>query len=221
MSLMLINPRKRRTSRKPRSAAQKAATRRMLAARAGRSANPARRRRPARAKARRRNPIGLARVSRPVRHVRRRRNPIGLGSMGGVSGMVMAGLKGAVGSVAINAATSFLPATLNTGKVLYVTRAALALLLGTVGRKVVGQHARQMAEGALAVNFADLINSYTATMGIPGSQLHGASGEYMGAFMSGRSQPAQLAYGSAFSNMPGEGAAELGAFVSGEKNYRY
>ena len=72
MSLMLINPRKRGGHRKPRSAAQKAATRRMLAARHGRASNPAKRR-----TKRRHNPIGLARVhhSRPARarhHVRER-----------------------------------------------------------------------------------------------------------------------------------------------------
>lgn len=224
MSLMLINPRKRRTSRKPRSAAQKAATRRMIAARGGRASNPA----PRRSK-RRRNPIGLARVSRPTRHVRRRRNPLSMGGgAGNIGGMVVAGLKGAVGSVAVNAVASFLPATLTTGKVLYVTRTALALLLGTVGKKVAGQHARAMAEGALAVNFADMINSFATGLGVnaagtsmlPGSQLHGATGEYMGAFMSGTHTTQQLPYGSAgYSNQPGELTGELGMAMSAP--YRY
>jgi hypothetical protein len=185
MSLMLINPRKRRAGgrKKPRSAAQKAATRRMLAARSGRASNPAPRRSKRRASARRRhNPIGLSRV---VHHRRRarRHNPIGL-SGGHIGSMVMNGLKGAVGSVAVNAVTSFLPAAVKTGKVLYVTRAGLAILIGTVGRKFLGAHARPMAEGALAVNFADLINSFGATI-LPGSQLHGVGGEYLGEYLSG------------------------------------
>jgi hypothetical protein len=186
MSLMLINPRKRRAGgrKKPRSAAQKAATRRMLAARSGRASNPAPRRHKRRASARRRhNPIGLSRVVHHRRHTRRRRNPIGL-SGGHIGSMVMNGLKGAVGSVAVNAVTSFLPAAVKTGKVLYFTRAGLAILIGTVGRKFLGAHARPMAEGALAVNFADLINSFGATI-LPGSQLHGVGGEYLGEYLSG------------------------------------
>jgi hypothetical protein len=232
MSLMLINPRARRKSRKPRSAAQKAATRRMLAARHGkRASNPAPRRSKRRASAKRRhNPIGLSRVhhSRPVRHHRRRRNPIG-GGLGNIGGMVVNGLKGAVGSVAINAVTSFLPAAITTGKVLYATRAGLAIALGTLGRKVLGQHARVMAEGALAVNFADMINNFAQSLGVnaqgtsmlPGSQLHGASGEYMGAFLSGAHMPQALPYGSpSYSNMPSETNGELNAYVSSD-GYRY
>lgn len=213
MSLMLINPRARR---KTRSAAQKAATRRMRAARHGHASNPAPRRHKRRAHARRRhNPIGLARVHHPVRHHRRRRhNPIG-GGMGNIGGMVMNGLKGAVGSVAVNAVTSFLPAAVKTGKVLYVTRAGLAILIGTLGRKVLGAHARPMAEGALAVNFADLINSFGATM-LPGSQLHGVGGEYLGEFLSGTHTPQQLPYAS--SGFPGS-PADFGHELNGMGEY--
>jgi len=160
VSLMLINPKKRKKARSP---AQKAATRRLVASR---KTNPA-----AKTKRRRRNPIGLARVAK------RRRNPIGSGA-GNIGGMMVNSLKGAVGSVAVNAAVSFLPSTFNSGKMLYVTRAAAALLLGTVGQKVAGKHARAMAEGALTVNFADALNSVVGGM-LPGSQLHGAMGEYV------------------------------------------
>jgi hypothetical protein len=184
MSLMLINPRARRKSRKPRSAAQKAATRRMIAARAGRASNPAPRRSKRRATAKRRhNPIGLRRVHHAARTHRRRRNPIG-GGLGNIGGMVINGLKGAAGAVAVNAVTNYLPAAVTTGKVLYATRAGIALLIGTIGRKVLGAHARPMAEGALAVNFTDMANSLMGTM-LPGSQLHGAVGEYMNAYLSG------------------------------------
>jgi hypothetical protein len=169
MSLMLVNPRKRKA---PRSAAQKAATRRMVAAnRSGkRHASPAKRRsNPLRARADRAH-VGVKRRAR-------RRNPIGLGSTGGMVGMLMNGLKGAGGAVAVNAVTNYLPTTVTTGKLLYATRAALAIALGTVGKKVLGQSARTMAEGALAVNFHDLINS-VAGAHLPGSALHGV-GQYL------------------------------------------
>jgi len=162
-SLMLINPRaRRRKSTKRRTTAKR--RRNPIVA------NPRRRRR-ASAK-RRRNPIGLARVHHARRrsHTRRRRNPIA--GMGTIGDMVMNGLKGAVGSVAINAAVNFLPATLRSGNVLYVTRTGAAILLGTLGRKVLGRHARVAAEGALAVNFADVLNSFGAGI-VPGSHLHG------------------------------------------------
>lgn len=76
--MLLINPRKRRASRKTRkapSAKQRANWARFAAAaRARRSANPAKRR------ARRRNPVAGRSVTRAYRRItRRRRNPINLG----------------------------------------------------------------------------------------------------------------------------------------------
>lgn len=177
-SLMLVNPRKRKSHR---SAAQKAATRRMIAARQGKRAhNPIRRKRHTSAR-RRHNPI-RARVRHVTRHVRRRhRNPIALG---GFTGMLMNGLKGAGGAVVVNVVTNYLPDAVKTGNLLYVTRAVLAMAMGTLGRKVLGNNARVMAEGALTVNFHDAINSFAGAM-IPGSQLHG-----MGVYMNGVVNPA-------------------------------
>lgn len=214
MSLMLINPRKRRKSRKPRSAAQKAATRRMVAARHGRASNPAPRRSKRRASARRHNPIGLSRVHHVARRRTRRHNPISL-KAGNIGDLLMTGAKGAIGSVIVNAITSYLPPVVKTGKVLYVTRAALSILIGTVGGKVLGKHARAMAEGALAVNFADLINSLGAAV-LPGSQLHGVGGEYMGEFLSGTHVPQQLPYAS--SGFPGT-PADFGHELNGVGEY--
>jgi len=217
MSLMLINPRKRRGTKKRRSAAQRAATARMLAARRGsRRANPIRRHKRRASARRRHNPIGLGRVHHVARrHTRRRRNPIGgMLSAGNIGSMVMNGLKGAVGAVAVNAVTNFLPAPVKTGKVLYVTRAGIAILIGTLGRKVLGANARTMAEGALAVNFADLINSLGVAV-LPGAQLHGVGGEYMGEFLSGVHTPQQLPYASSsFPGTPAEMGRELGEYVS-------
>jgi len=166
-SLMLINPRKRGSGR---SAAQKAATRRMLAAnKSKRRSNPSPRK-AKRTSARRRNPS-------PLHRIRRRRNPSASGSMGGVGGMLMNGLKGAGGAIVVNVVTNYLPAVAKTGKMVYVARTVIALALGTLGKKVLGNNARAMAEGALAVNFHDAINSVAGTM-LPGSQLHGdAMGE--------------------------------------------
>lgn len=209
MSLMLINPRSRKGKGR-RSAAQRAATKRLVAFnRSKRRTNPAKRR--AHRAKRRTNPVGLARVHHRarsrVRHRARRHNPSlrGMLSGGGVGGLVMAGFKGAVGSVAVNAIASFLPDTVKTGKLLYVTRAGIAILIGTVGKKVLGQHARAMAEGALAVNFADLINSMAGGM-LPGSQLHGADGE-MGEFLSGT----HMAYG-----LPDAGGRGYGSHLDTE-----
>jgi hypothetical protein len=169
-SLMLVNPRKRRKARSP---AQKAATRRMIAAR-----------RPKRAAAKRRhNPIAIHR-KRPVRHAaarhvrraKRRHNPIGI-SAGGITSLLMNGLKGAGGAVLVNVVTNYLPDVVKQGKMVYVTRAALAIAMGTFGRKLLGNNARVMAEGAMVVNLHDAINSFAGAM-IPGSQMHGMN-EYI------------------------------------------
>lgn len=212
MSLMLINPRKRRGTKKRRSAAQRAATSRMLAARHGRRAsNPSPRRRRTSHARRRHNPIGLGRVHHTTRR-HRRHNPTGL-RMGNIGDLVMKGAIGAVGGVAVNAITNFLPATFKSGNVLYVTRAGLAILVGTVGRKFLGANARVAAEGALAINFADLLNTFAAGK-LPGSQLHGVGGEYMGEFLSGQHMVQQLPYAHETA-VPGMGdVGGMGEFLS-------
>jgi hypothetical protein len=189
MSLMLVNPRKR-----GRSAAQKAATRRMLAARHGkRASNPARRKRRTAAK-RRSNPIRTTRhvYHKARRSARRHRNPISFGA-GGITGMLMNGLKGAGGAVVVNAVTNYLPDAVKTGNTVYLTRAALALVMGTVGRKVLGNNARVMAEGALVVNFHDAINMLAGAM-LPGSQMHG-----VGLYLNGN--PAQIPHATSGSQV--------------------
>lgn len=173
-SLMLVNPRKRGGKR--RSAAQRAATKRMLAANRSRRSNPSPRRRTYKVAKRRHNPIRSMH--------RRRRNPSLRGMTSGISGMLMAGLKGAGGAVAVNVVCGFLPASIvpasvpgSTNYQLYAVRAALAVALGAAGRKVLGSSAREMAVGALTVNFHDFINAVVGTS-LPGSTLHGM-GEQM------------------------------------------
>jgi hypothetical protein len=169
MSLLYtINPSKRRRgskkarSRKHRSAAQRAATARMLAA------NRARRRGRSHPMAAHSNP---RRRRRSVRHHARRimrrfhRNPMKLPNMGGVTGMLKNGLIGGAGAVFVDIGMGYtskvLPATLATPNNAdgsanwgYVgVKTALALALGLFGRKVpvIGRAAGQMAEGALTV----------------------------------------------------------------------
>ncbi|MFI4940980.1 MAG: hypothetical protein ACHP7O_11655 [Burkholderiales bacterium] len=205
MSLMLINPKhraKRRSNPRHRSAAQRAATARMLAAnRARRGHNPKRRRHAAH---RRHNPVGLHRVrSNVMHHIRRRRhrNPI---STGGAVNLLINGAIGAVGIVGVNAVTSMLPATVNTGRTLYATRAVLALVIGTVGRAALGDKARAAAEGVLAANFADLIVSLTSAS-LPGAGLHG-----IGAYLSSIHMNQQLPYAnSGFPSQPAHLDREL------------
>jgi len=179
-TLMLVNPRKRGHRKAHRSAAQKAATRRMLAARHGkRRSNPSPRR----------HTRHLSRVRHAVHHVthrrrHRRHNPIGFG---GITGMLMNGLKGAGGAIVVNAITNYLPDAVKTGNLQYATRAALAIVLGTAGRKVLGNNARAMAEGALTVTMHDFINSMAGAM-LPGSQLHGM-GVYLNGYPGGERLP--------------------------------
>lgn len=164
--LLLINPKARNKTmskkRKPRTAAQRAATARMVAANKSRrrtrkpayAANPIkRRRRPA--------SIVAKRVSR------RRRNPIRLPSMSGVGGMLKPAVIGAAGAVAVDAVMAYvpLPAVLQSGNMALVTRGAAAVLLGTLGRKLIGPSATTMAVGALTVSAYSLAKSLLAQSG--------------------------------------------------------
>jgi hypothetical protein len=172
--LLIVNPRRRRArgKRKGRSAAQRAATRKMIAANRSRrsrrsapsmSINPRRRRRSrSRASARRyrRNPATPA-LLRGFR-------------IGGTDPMriVQNAAIGAVGAIALNAVLSRLPLPmmLMTGRVRYLTQGAVAIGLGMLAAnfKLVGsQVAAQAAEGALTVTLADAIKDFAAAAGFP------------------------------------------------------
>lgn len=169
-SLMLVNPRSRR---KGRSAAQKAATRKLVAL------NKSRRHKPRTAhKARtvvvhaaanplpkRRRRHAMRHVAHAVkRHTRRRRNPIG----GGIMSLLMPAVVGTAGAVVVKAAVGYLPlpATMKTGNAATLTKAALAILLGTFGARFIGPKARQMAEGSLTVTATEAITSLLASKGV-------------------------------------------------------
>lgn len=165
--LLLINPRKRKSTmskkRKSRTAAQRAATAKMLAAnRRRRSSKPASyASNPAPRKRRKASSVVTRHVSR------RRRNPIRLPSMAGVGGMVKPAMIGAAGAVAVDAAMAYvpLPAVLTSGNMALVTRGAAAVLLGTVGRKLIGPAATTMAVGALTVTAYSLAKNLLAQSG--------------------------------------------------------
>lgn len=137
--------------------------------------NPKRRRRnPAKRTRSRSRSVRVAR--NPIRRHRRRRNPIGMNATK-PSELLMPALVGALGATAVNTVLanvgSALPATLMTGNMQYITRAALSILLAMVGRKSGKANIwTQAAEGSLTVTFHDAIVS-----------LGGGS---LGAYMPGR-----------------------------------
>lgn len=156
--LMLLNPAKRRRARKPRTAAQRAATKRMIAAnRRSHGVNP-RRRRARRSTALAVNPRRRRRAMRAatVHHRRRaRRNPAGAGGTT-MMGMVMAGGIGAAGALAVDylfglSAVSSMTGTLSPTMV-NVAKAAAGVALGIVGGKLIGRAtAARMAQGTITV----------------------------------------------------------------------
>lgn len=176
--LLLINPkgRTKMATKKPRTAAQKAATRRMVAANRSRGSkksvavsSPSRRTSKApSARLVRRRKANTVRgyFPNPAKRRRYARNPIGL-SAKGVSAMSMTALQGAGGALVVNTALNYvpyLPASLTSGNGKYLTRAAAAIALGTFGNKVLPRGvAQNMAVGALTVALHDLILGLAAT----------------------------------------------------------
>lgn len=171
--LLLINPRKRSSRRKPRTAAQRRATAKMLAAnrsrRKGRNVN-ARASNPAPAvRRRRRNPIAAK------SHSRRRRNPIAASkqvslSANSVMSLAKAGAVGAVGAVAVDVvygyAQPYLPSAMQSpvdsagsiNPLYYLAKGGMAVLVGVLGRKVT-RHAGNMAQGSLTVTLHDAMKA--------------------------------------------------------------
>lgn len=210
--ILLVNPRKRR-GRKTRSAAQRAATAKMLAANRRRR-NPKSRK----SAKRRRNPAPLTVMHKanPIRRKRRasarRRNPIsfrrimsGGGSGTGVSTMLKNAALGAVGATAINTAIGRLPlpASLMVGRVSYLTRAGVAIGLGILAEKTrllgAGTLAK-MVEGSLTVTLYDAIRAEAAAAGV---NLGG-----MGYYLPGRGA-------SAVPSASGNATPRLGMYATG------
>ena len=198
--MLLLNPAKRRKSRKGsgkrRTAAQRAATARMIAAnRRGR--NPAKRRSPRRAarrapvvvmanpRRRRRNP------TRAHHHTarRRRRNPISLhGLSGGVGAMLKNALIGGAGAVAVDVAYGYvgpmLPASLQrtpgTVGIGDAVKAGFTVAMGKLLSKATRGLSQRAAVASLTVQAYEIVKTFvpsTMTLGyfspariVPGQQ---------------------------------------------------
>lgn len=209
--LLLVNPRKRAKSRKHRTAAQKAATRRLVAMNKGRSANPKRRksakrrvRRVAHAAVRHHNP-----APRRTHRRARRRNPISLSKP---MGILHPALIGALGATAVNTVFSqvggMLPTVLTTGNAAYLTKGVLAFGLAMISDKLgmKGAMVNQMAEGSLTVTLHDAILSLANSAGI--TQLSG-----MGAYMPRQS----IAYRPQVQALPRPAHLNLGQLLPAQR----
>lgn len=181
--LMLINPSKRKKQRTP---AQKAATRKMIAANRSRAKKPAATARTAKRREINKkqhvagyypNPVGIKRV----KAVKRRRNPIAARGIAGKAGtMLMPSLQGAGGALLVNTALNyipFLPAALKSGNGKYLARGLMAVAVGVIGGKIMPQRvASAMAVGAMTVAMHDMLLGMASTA-MPTLQL-GDVGDY-------------------------------------------
>lgn len=182
--MLILNPAPRRKARKTRSAAQKRATARMLAA--NRSRNPKRR-----AARRRSNPapvvasarrvIRRPRRANPVGARRRRRNPIGgIGGKLGVKSlmnMLRDAAIGGAGAVGVDVLMAKLnphlpvsmqvnPAKVGAGD---AVKFGITALLGTLLSKPTRGLSQKMAAGAMTVQARDLISGMLpASMAVAG-----------------------------------------------------
>lgn len=155
-TLLLVNPRRRR-----KSSVRKSAKRRM-----------------------RRNPVGMYLAgANPSRRRRRfgRRNPIGGGSSAGVGSLVQPVMWGAIGATGVTALVNLLPlpVTMKTGVTGAMTRAAAAVALATVGRRLV-PNARQMAVGSLICTTKEVLDGVVGGL-LPSATMAGL-GYYAPAF---------------------------------------
>ena len=165
-----VNPRKRRAkSRKPRSAAQKAATARMLAANRRTSSNPRKRR------TRRAAPAAVASVRRRARRsVARARSSVSRYMGGSVQknamGLLKTGVVGAGGALAVDVAAGFimpmLPAMVgnklnadgSNNYLYFAAKSALAVGVAVLGAKVMKREtAHALAAGSITVTAYDLL----------------------------------------------------------------
>jgi hypothetical protein len=120
------------------------------------------------------NPVGAHVAKRRKasrRRAHRRHNPISIrGAMSRPMGVLKPALAGAAGALAVNGIVNYMPGlpdSLKTGNMLHITKAVLALAIGTFGPKIpgVGKHAAKMAEGALTVVATDVAKQLAMTYG--------------------------------------------------------
>jgi hypothetical protein len=164
------NPRKRR-SKKSRSPAQRAATRRMIAANRSVKRNPTKRR------ARRSSPVASAPRRSPSRRSTSRVRASFAGSGASAMTLVKAGAIGAGGALAVDVAqgfvNGFLPVSMatklnadgTTNYLNYAVKGALAVGLAHFGKRFLpGGVAAQMATGSMTVMAYELMRPLAASM---------------------------------------------------------
>jgi len=181
--ILLVNPRKRRKTRrknpvakKRRTAAQKRATAKMVAANRRRRKNPVARKR--RAAPKRRKVSARRAPVRRRRRAGRRSNPAL--SVRSVQNQLMEAGTGAVGALGLDVIQGYLPipANLKVGLIGTAVKALLAIGMGVAASKVKivkASTAAKMANGALTVVLHDELRKQVGTFA-PGLQL----GEYLG-----------------------------------------
>jgi uncharacterized membrane protein YeaQ/YmgE (transglycosylase-associated protein family) len=98
------------------------------------------------------------------RHHRTHRNPISArGAMTTAKGLLKPAAVGAAGALIVNGLVNYLPfatyaPSLTSGRMIYATKGALAVLLAMFGRGIpgIGRHAADLARGSLTVTLTDL-----------------------------------------------------------------
>lgn len=168
-----------------------------------------RRRRGARSRARRRNPISTRRlslrsaISRPASFLK-------------------PALTGAVGAIAVNTVMArllpmLLPAQLQatfmTGRVRYLTQGIAAIAVGVAAQKlgVSGRVAEKMAEGSLTVTLTDAIRDLSSQFGMP----LGGMGYYLPGINVNRAVPSASGNPAVLNGLRGR----MGAYVTGPGSF--
>lgn len=158
-SLLLVNPRKRRSRRKAKVSSH-------------------RRRRVHAKVSRRRRRKSVAVLSNPRRRHRRarahnprrryRRNPSFRGLAGGVVPTLKAGAIGALGAIGVDLAVGYgakyLPTSMQSGMALTAAKLLAAILVGTIGNKVLRGKGKELAVGAVTVQLHELAKSQLLSM---------------------------------------------------------
>ena len=184
--LLLVNPRRRRR----KTSGKRRRNPRRMSALQRKYFGPKRRRNPSRKRSRsrtssrrrRRNPVAMNPVRRhrrrnnPARsHRRRRRNPI-LGG-GFIGSVAMGAVQGTLGALVSDMAWNLipLPATIKSGAIGTLAKAAGTIALGMGASKLVGRKiAQEATQGALTVQLYSYLKPMLAGMGVPGLGYYGA-----------------------------------------------
>lgn len=158
--MLLVNPKKRRKSRKRRTPAQRAATKRMVAANR-------KRRRPAR----KRNPVRARSSYTPVRRRPRKRNPAPRKGMMQkiIDTQLIPAATEASGALLLDIAYGylgqFIPAQLQTGMMANMTKVVAAIGMGTlVSNFMPNRTAVALTRGAITVTLHDVMKESLAQM---------------------------------------------------------